>query len=327
MGKTTLQALTLVLALGVVVGCGEHTEHVVAPAREPISAFRGTIGLSVLTMDNPFFKEIADSMSAEAGKHGYNVIAVSGDFDVAKQQNQVKDFIVKRVSAIVLCPCDSKAVGPAIREANAAGIPVFTADIACLDPTAAVVAHVATDNIEGGRMAAEAIVEALDGKGKIAVLDHPVVESVIQRTTGFEERLGELNARPDVDIEVVAKLPGGGDKATSFTAAQDLIQAHPDLGGIFAINDPSALGARAALENSGKADRIKIVGFDGQPEGKRAIKDGKIYADPIQFPDRIGREAVDIIMKYMNGEEVPKQLLIPTGLYRQEDALKDPTLD
>ena len=80
-------------------------------------------------MDNPFFKEIADSMSAEAGKHGYDVVAVSGDFDVAKQQNQVKDFIVKRVSTIVLCPCDSKAVGPAIREANAAGIPVFTADM------------------------------------------------------------------------------------------------------------------------------------------------------------------------------------------------------
>ena len=286
----------------------------------------GTIGLSVLTMNNPFFKEIADTMTAEAAKHGYKVVAVSGDFDVAKQQNQVKDFIVKKVSAIVLCPCDSKAIGPAIREANKAGIPVFTADIASLDPAAKVVAHIATDNFQGGRMAADAMVEALGGKGKVAILDHPEIESVIQRTKGFDARLAELNKQPDVKIEVVARLPGGGDKAKSFKAAQDLIQTHADLNGLFAINDPSALGASAAFENAGKAAQIKIVGFDGQPEGKKAIKDGKIYADPIQFPDKIGAETVRAFLKYMNGDDVPKEVLIPTALYRRADALKDSTL-
>lgn len=286
----------------------------------------GTVGLSVLTMNNPFFKEIADSMSAELAKHGYKLLAVSGDFDVARQQNQVKDFIVKKVSAIVLCPCDSKAIGLAIREANKAGIPVFTADIASLDSSAKVVSHIATDNLQGGRMAAEAVVEALDGKGKVAVLDHPEVESVLLRTKGFEEKLAELNKKPGVKVELVAKLPGGGDKAKSFKAAQDLIQAHSDLNAIFAVNDPSALGARAALENAGKASQVKIVGFDGQPEGKQAIKDGKLYADPIQFPDRIGVETARAFIKYMNGEEVPPQLLIPTALYRKADALKDPSL-
>lgn len=286
----------------------------------------GTIGVSVLTMNNPFFKEIADSLTAAAAKNGYGVIAVSGDFDVARQQNQVKDFIVKKVSAIVLCPCDSKAIGPAIREANKAGIPVFTADIACMDPTAKVVCHVATDNLQGGRLAAEAIVEALGGRGKVGILDHPEVESVILRTKGFEERLAELNKKPDVRVEIVGKLPGGGDKAKSFKATQDLIQAHGDMNAIFAINDPSALGARAALENAGKADQIKIVGFDGQPEGKEAIKEGKIYADPIQFPNRIGKETFGAFLKYMNGDEVPPQILIPTALYRHEDALSDPSL-
>src|SRR5207248_5130843 len=142
-----------------------------------------------LTMNNPFFKEITDSMSAAAAKHNYKVLATSADFDVAKQQNQVKDFIVKKVSAIVLCPADSKAIGPAIREANSAGIPVFTADIACLDPQAKVVSHIATNNYEGGKMAADAMVEALNGKGNVAILDHPEVESVLLRTKGFEERL------------------------------------------------------------------------------------------------------------------------------------------
>lgn len=286
----------------------------------------GTIGVSVLTFNNPFFKEIAESLTKEAALHGYQVIAVSGDFDVARQQNQVKDFIVRKVSAMVLCPCDSKAIGPAIREANRAGIPVFTADIACLDPSAKVVAHVATDNLQGGRMAADAVVEALGGRGKVGILDHPEIESVMLRTKGFEERLAELNSKPGVKVEMVSKLPGGGDKARSLKAAQDMLQAHADLNAIFAINDPSALGARAALEGAGKAAQIKLVGFDGQPEGKAAIKAGKIYADPIQFPDRIGIETARAIQKYMNGEDVKAQILIPTALYRQADAAADPSV-
>jgi ribose transport system substrate-binding protein len=315
--KKLLQPLLLASAVGIAVA------SVPAQAAEKSA---GTIGLSVLTMNNPFFKEIADTMAAEAGQHGYKVVAVSGDFDVAKQQNQVKDFIVKKVSAIVLCPCDSKAIGAAIREANQAGIPVFTADIASLDPAAKIVSHIATDNLQGGRMAAEAVVEALGGKGKVAILDYPEVESVIQRTKGFEARLAELNKQPDVRVQIVAKLPGGGDKSKSFKATQDLIQSHADLNAIFAINDPSALGARAALENAGKANQIKIVGFDGQPEGRQAIKDGRIYADPIQFPDRIGTETVRTFIKYMNGDDVPKETLIPTALYRRADALKDTSL-
>jgi ribose transport system substrate-binding protein len=280
------------------------------------------IGISVLTMNNPFFKDIVEAARAEAQKRGYQVVAVSGDLDVAKQQNQVKDFIVRKVAAIILCPCDSKAIGPAIREANAAGIPVFTADIACLDPAAKVVAHVATDNRLGGRMAADAMVEALNGKGRIAILDHPEVESGMMRTRGFEERLTELRKeRPELAIEVVAKLPGNGDKAKSFQATQDLIQAHPQLDGIFAVNDPSALGAAAALEAAGKKG-VKLVGFDGQPEGLKAIASGIIYADPVQFPDRIGAETVRALVATMDGEEVKAQILIPTVLYRQADAAK-----
>jgi ribose transport system substrate-binding protein len=109
-------------------------------------------------------------------------------------------------------------------------------------------------------------------------------------------------------------------------ATEDLLQSHPDLNGLFAINDPSALGALAALEKAGKLGQVKIVGFDGMPEGKAAIKAGKIYADPIQFPDRIGQMAVQNIVKYLAGDDVPKETLIPTQLYRKADADKDTTL-
>jgi ribose transport system substrate-binding protein len=315
-------ATALLLALAALGGCGRGDPK---PAGT-LAAPRGTIGLSLLTLTNPFFNEIADTMRAEARRAGYDLLAVSGEFDVAKQQNQVKDFIVRRVAAIVLTPCDSKAIGPSIREANQAGIPVFTADIAAVDPGARVVAHVATDNYQGGRLAAEVMVEALGGKGAVAILDHPEVESVTLRTKGFREGIAEANRRPDVKIEIVTALPGGGARDKSYKAAQDILQAHRDLRGIFAINDPSALGAVAALEESGRDASVRVVGFDGQPEGRKAIRDGKIYADSIQFPDRIGRETVQAIERYFAGEELPSQILVPSALYRQADAVKDPSL-
>jgi len=293
-----------------------------APAAEK----KGTIGLSVLTLTNPFFKVIADTMKAEAAKQGYDVVITSGEYDPAKQQNQIKDFIVRRVSAIVLCPCDSKAIGPAIKEANDAGIPVFTADIACLAQGVKIVCHVATDNYGGGKLAAQAMIEALGGRGKVAILDHPEVESVLLRTKGFEEEIAAANQKPDVRIEIVKKLPGGGARDKSYKVMQDILQAHPDLAGVFAINDPSALGACAALEEGGKLKAVKVIGFDGQPEGKKAIRDGLIYADPIQFPDQIGRKTVEAILSYFRGDELPSQILIPTALYRKADAEKDPDL-
>ena len=325
------------LSLTLAIGCGQkgntpggsssHTNASVNEAKLS-SASKGTIGLSVLTLTNPFFKEIADTMAIEARKHGYELLAVSGEFDAARQQNQVKDFIVRRVSAIVLTPCDSKAIGPAIQEANAAGIPVFTADIACLAPGAKVVSHIATDNYSGGKEAGKAMIEALgEPGGKIAILDHKVVESCILRVQGFKEVIDQHNAgRTTGRIQIVAELPGGGVKDQGYKATEDLLQAHSDLAGLFAINDPSALGARAALEKASKADQVRLVGFDGQPEGKQAIKDGKIYADPIQFPDRIGIETVRAIVKHFAGESLPPQMLIPTALYRREDAQKDPAL-
>jgi ribose transport system substrate-binding protein len=316
----------LVLAFNVLLalGCSRNGE---SPSTGPASA-KKVIALSLLTLNNPFFKVIGDSMSEEAAKHGYEVMVVSGDFDVAKQQNQVKDFIVKKVAAIVLCPCDSKAIGPAIREANAAGIPVFTADIGCLAPGAKVVCHVATDNYSGGKQAALAMIEALgDAGGKIAILDHKPVESCILRVKGFKEVIESHNRKgTGGKIDIVAELPGGGDKDPGYKATQGLIESHGDLAGIFAINDPSAHGARAALEKANKADQVKIIAFDGQPEGKQAIKEGKIYADPIQYPDRIGREAMLAIVRHFNGEKVALEILIPTALSRKADALKDPEL-
>ena len=306
-------------------GCGDRAADSSHPAASASKA-QGVIGVSLLTLDNPFFKVIGDSITAEGKKYGYETVVVSGDKDVAKQGNQIKDFIVKKVSAIVLSPCDSKSIIPVIQEANAAGIPVFTVDIPCNEPGVKIVTQIATDNEGGGREAGQAMIEALgEAGGKIAVLHFKQAESCQLRVKGFMEVIRAHNAGGKSKIDVVTELESGAAKDLGYKAAEDALQAHPDLRGLFAINDPAALGARAALEKAGKTQVI-IIGFDGQPEGKQAIKDGKIYADPIQFPDQMGIRMVDAILRHSKGETLPAQMLIPTRLYRKSDAQKDPTL-
>jgi len=306
----TAGRLLLVCLLALLGGCGGPSSEPGAAAT-PSAGSQALIGVSLLTLDNPFFKVIGDNITAEGRKHGYETLVVSGDKDVAKQGNQIKDFIVKKVSAIVLSPCDSKSIIPVIQEANAAGIPVFTVDIPCNEPGVKIATQIATDNEGGGREAGRAMIEALgDAGGQIAVLHFKQAGSCQLRGKGFMEVIRAHNASGKAKIEVVTELESGGAK---------------DVGGIFAINDPAALGARAALEKAGKT-QILIIGFDGQPEGKQAIKDGKIHADPIQFPDQMGIRMVDAIVRHSKGETLPPQMLIPTRLYRKADALNDSTL-
>jgi len=322
--KRLLQTI-FACALALLSGCDKPTASTGPQA--PETKAKGTIGVSLLTLDNPFFKVIGDNITAEGKRRGYETIVVSGDKDVAKQGNQIKDFIVKKVSAIVLSPCDSKSIIPVIQEANAAGIPVFTVDIPCNEPGVKIVTQIATDNYGGGKEGAQAMIEALgEAGGKIAVLHFKQAESCQLRVKGFTEVINAHNASGKAKIDIVTELESGAAKDMGYRAAEDALQAHSDLRGIFAINDPAALGARAALEKAGKTEQVVIIGFDGQPEGKQAIKDGKIYADPIQFPDKMGVQIVDAIIRHSIGETLPPQILIPTSLYRKADAMKDPEL-
>ena len=324
-----LSSFFLLIASFILAGCNKPEGAADAQTANPppSSESKGVIGVSLLTLDNPFFKVIGDHITSEGKKHGYDVIVLSGDKDVAKQGNQIKDFIVKKVSAIVLSPCDSKSIVPVIQEANAAGIPVFTVDIPCNESGVKIATQVATDNYGGGKEAARAMIEALgEAGGKVAVLHFKQAESCQLRVKGFREVIDAHDGEGKGTIDIVAELESGGAKDQGYKAAEDTLQAHPDLRGIFAINDPAALGARAALEKAGKTDQVVIVGFDGQPEGKQAIKEGKIYADPVQFPDKMGVQIFDAILQQSKGETLPAQILIPTSLYKKADADKDPEL-
>ncbi len=309
----------LVAAVGCLFGCSES---------ESSAGSKKVIGISIMTSENPFFVQLANAAKEEAAKHGFQVEIVSGDKKAETQARQVQDFIAKKVNAILLTPCNAQLVGAPIKNANKAGIPVFTADTGCLDKDAKVVSHVATDNYAGGKQAGEAMIEALGGKGgKILILSFDVAQSCLARVRGFREVIdAHSNANTGARIEIVAELPGEASREPSSRATADTLEKNGDLVGVFAINDPSALGAVAAIESAGKQDQIAVIGFDGQPIGKQAIKEGKIYADPIQFPKKMGRMIVQQMVKYFAGEAPQEQIPIPTSLYRKADADKDPEL-
>jgi len=313
------RTLGLVSACAFLLSCG--CERADRGEKAPVQS-QGMIAVSLLTLNNPHFKQIGDSITDEGRRLGYEVQVTGGEFDVIRQHAQVKAFIAQKVKAIVLSPCDSVAIGSSIRAANAAGIPVFTADIACLAPDAKVVTHVATDNYGGGKQAAHAMIEALGAAGgRVAIIDHKLIESCILRVKGFKEIIAKHNVgRTDGRIEIVGERPGGAARAGGAGAAQALLQAHASLDGVFAVNDPSALGARAVMEKARRADRVALVGFDGSPEGKEAVRAGQLYATLIQYPDQIGVETLRAVVRHFKGEALPTEMLIPTALYRQTEA-------
>ena len=164
-----------------------------------------TIGVTLLTREDEFYRQLEAGLQKAAAAHGYKLIVQSGDRDLAKQQSQIDNFIVQGVDAIVVCPVDSKGIGPAIDRANAKNIPVFTADIAAQEGQ--VVSHVASDNVAGGRLAAEYIAKVIGDKGDVGVIGENDVQSTIDRQKGFQDALA---AHPG--IKLVAMVDGAGTR-------------------------------------------------------------------------------------------------------------------
>ncbi len=282
---------------------------------------KGKIGVTCMDLTNPFFKLIGNVMEKEAAKHGYDVVVLDGENDPAKQNSQLSDFVAQDYDAIFLNPVDSKAVGVGVKNAAEAGIPVFTYDVQVTDEEAKdlIVSHIGSDNYQGGRLAGESMMKATGDQGKIAIISYPEVTSCIYRVQGFKDYLKENNS----NLEIVTELSGKGNRNDGYAVATDILQAHPDIVGIFAINDPSGLGAYAAVSRANKTDQITIIAFDASPAGKQAVYEKKLYDSPQQFPRKMAKGTVDAFIKYLNGEEVSKNIFIPCAHYYYKDSVND----
>jgi ribose transport system substrate-binding protein len=312
-------------ALGVfwamaLTACSHGTTQSGASATAAAQRREKTIGVSIQNREAQFYQDMESGMRSEAAKYGYALIVVDASRDNAKQQSQVEDFISKRVDAVVLTPYDSQAIGSAIVEANNAGIPVFTADIASTSREGHVIAHIASDNVQGGFEAGKLLCQAVGKSGSVAIIDEPEVTSVQDRVRGFKTALSRLCP----GVIVVADVDSGGtrDKASSDTG--DVLQAHRDLKGIFGINDDSALGALAAVKAGGMNGKIAIVGYDATPEARTAIAAGDMYGDAIQYPAKIGSTTIDVIHDYFAGKKPPAIVKIPVGAFTRANAQASP---
>ncbi len=274
------------------------------------------VAVSIQNREAQFYQDMENGMRAEAKKFGYTVNVVDASRDNSKQQSQVEDFIAKKVDAIVLTPYDSQAIGSAIAEANRAGIPVFTADIANTSKAGKVVAHVASDNVQGGAQAAKLMCAALGNKGKVAIIDEPEVTSIQDRVRGFRAALKATCP----NVSIVADVSGGGERAKSSSVMEDILQSHRDLAGVFGTNDDSALGASRAIDAAGMTGKVAVIGYDATPEARTAIKAGRMYGDAIQHSDQIGAKTIDAIHAYFSGQKPPALIAIPVGTYTKADA-------
>lgn len=280
-----------------------------APSAEPTPAEETwTIGLAISTLNNPFFVDLRDGAQAAADAAGVKLIVMDAQDDPAKQISQVEDLITQKVDALLINPTDSDAIVTAVEAANAANIPVITVDRGASGGE--VVAHVASDNVAGGRMAGELIVELISGQGQVAELEGiPGTSAARDRGQGFHEAVDGVEG-----IEVVAIQPADFDRAKGLTVMENILQAHPDIVAVFAHNDEMALGALEAIEAAGKADQIKVVGFDATDDAVKAVQEGRMAATVAQKPKEIGRLGLEAAIKYLNGEQLDEYIPVPLEL-------------
>ncbi|MET8182949.1 substrate-binding domain-containing protein [Streptomyces sp. NPDC005336] len=262
------------------------------------------VGLSVSTLNNPFFVQLKAGAQEEAKHAGISLTVTDAQNDASQQANQIQNFTSQNMKSIIINPVDSDAAGPSVKAANKAGIPVLAADRGV--NKADIAALVASDNIAGGKLAAKTLAERLGGKGKILVLQGVAGTSASrERGQGFAEG---LKAYPG--IKVVGKQPADFDRAKALDVTTNLLQAHRGIDGVFAENDEMALGAVKALgSKAGKS--VQVVGFDGTPDGLKAVKDGTLAATVAQQPRELGRMVVRNAIKAARGEKIAGAVKVP----------------
>lgn len=269
-----------------------------------------TIGATTYSRSFEFYQDIEAGMKEEGGDQAiFDFRDPNGD--LAAQTAQMEDFVAKGVNLVTMVPIDSTAGEAAARLVTSAGIPLITVDIA-VTADVGQVAHIASDNHYGGQIAAQKMAEFLGNKGEVLVINNPAIVSVVDREKGFAEKLAEIAP----DVKVVASQSGDSKREKAQAVAEDLLQAHPDAVGIFAVNDEMALGALQAVIAAGRQDTMSIIGFDASSEGISEIAkgDSAFKATVAQDPVGMGKIVTRTALSVLKGETVDKFIPVPVVL-------------
>ncbi|WP_300366586.1 D-ribose ABC transporter substrate-binding protein [Brachyspira sp.] len=266
-----------------------------------------SVGLSVSTLNNPFFVTLSDGAKAKAKELNINLSVVNASDDTAKQASDIEDLISKKVQVIIVNPVDSDAVAPAVESAIAANIPVIALDR--IINGVEVTSQISSDNVSGAKMAGEYLIELIGEKAEVAeLIGIPGASATIDRGKGFHEAA-------DNKLNIIASQTANFNRAEGLTVMENILQANPNIKGVFAHNDEMALGALEAIQAVGK--NIAIIGFDATDDAVVSVKDGTMKATVAQKPDLMGAIAVETALKIINGETVEKSIPVEVSLIKQ----------
>lgn len=269
-------------------------------------------GATYMTMNNPFYEIIDDEIRSVLEARGDVLITRDPALDVEKQMAQVREMIDRDVDGIFINPVDWKAVGPALADAKAAGIPIIVVDSDVYD-TELAACTVVSDNYQAGVQCAEHLLGRRDS-GNVLLLTHSVAKSGIDRIQGFKDTLADQDG-----FQILAEEDCLGQLELAMPATEKLLQEYPQADVIMCLNDVSAMGAMAALKDAGLTGSMEVYGVDGSPDGKSMIEEGIMEATAAQFPRKIGREAAEAAYRILEGGQTEPVILIETELITREN--------
>ena len=306
MKRSIITIIAAIFLLGIFNSCNSNSKT--SESEDVIK-----IGFTFHTTSS-FFDAVQEGIEIVVEENGATLISIDGKSDANYQLGVIEDFITQDVDAVIYTPVDAAASKAALEKLKEAGIPVINVDSAVNDLNL-ITSFVSTDNYSAGRLAGEELLKNHPNGGTVAILDYPENDAAVQRANGFTDAI-----KPH-GFEVVAQLDAGVKPETGMSVAEDILQAHSDLTAMFVICDDSAHGTYAAIKASGMD--VELYSVNGGPESKVAFKrdgtEGIWKASPAQSPVTMGKLAAEAAFKYINGENVEKEYLIPSFVISAEN--------
>lgn len=281
----------------------------------PIAKYK-VFGVSYMTMNNPFYKIINNEILKVVEKNNDTLITLDPELDVDKQNEQIYKFIDQKVDGIFINPIDFEQIEPALQAAKRANIPVIIIDAPVSDESL-VNCTIVSDNYDAGVQCAKDMMERLDS-ANIVLLKHTTAKSAKERIEGFLSVIDN-----NEKYKVINEAECDGQLEIAMPKMQEIIEETPDIDVVMALNDPSALGALAALEKNNKND-VMVYGIDGTPEIKALIgRNQMIVGTVAQSPIKMGQIAVENMYNILNGKKkIEKNIIIPISLINKENLFK-----
>jgi len=270
------------------------------------------IGACYMTMNNPYYEIVNEEIRAVVEEHGDILVTRNPAMDSGKQVQQIRDLLNMGVSAIIVTPVDWKAAGPALSDAREQGVLVIVVDASLYEEEMAD-CTVVSDNYQAGVLCAEQLMASAPS-ARIVLLEHSSAKSSLDRIAGFEQTLAGHEG-----YEVVARGECDGQLEVAMPVMNEILRSGVKFDTVFALNDPSAMGAMAAMEDVGVREGIQVYGVDGAPEAKAMIREGMMAATVAQFPTQIGRAAAENMYRLLAGEECEPLVLAPVSLITRDN--------